>query len=161
MLADTAGMEDRTLAIPVTLCFLRSGNRVLLQRVPQTKTRFQGLWNGIGGHVEPGEDVRAAALREIQEESSLASPELRLRAVIHETGLEAKAYLLFVFSGEVDGTPAPGRPELCWFREAEIPWEEVVPDLRVLLPRILHTEELVFGVQRFDGTDRSLELKLD
>ncbi len=51
--------------------------------------------------------------------------------------------------------------ELAWFRPDEIPWAEAVPDLRVLLPRVLEGDELLFGSQEFDGSDRPLRLQLD
>jgi ADP-ribose pyrophosphatase YjhB (NUDIX family) len=116
--------------------------------------------------VRPGEDVREAAAREVREETGLEPRALRLRAVIHEVGLLGRSYLLFAFVAEADEGRAERVPresregELAWFEIAEIPWHEVVPDLRELLPRLLEPGEPVFGTQRFDGADGSLELRL-
>ena len=54
-----------------TVCFLfdKTLDHVLLQR--KTKTDFAGLWNGVGGSCKNGEDRRACALREIQEETGV------------------------------------------------------------------------------------------
>ena len=159
-------MAERVAAVPVTLCFVLAGEHVLLLRADETKDRFRGLWNGLGGHVRPGEDVRTAALRELREESGLEPEALRLRAVVHETGLLGRPHLLFVFTARVDPAAAEKTPaavpegELAWFRLAEMPWAELVPDLRTLLPRVLESEELLFGVQVFDGNDRPLALRL-
>jgi len=87
----------------VTLCFVLAGSKgeVLLSRAAPDRDRFPGLWNGVGGHVEPGEDVRAAALRELREETGLAPERIELRAVIHESALLGRAHLLFVFRAEL------------------------------------------------------------
>ncbi len=93
-------MAERVAAVPVTLCFVRAGEHVLLLRADETKDRFRGLWNGLGGHVRPGEDVRAAARRELREESGLEPEALQLRAVVQqmERHTREQAYFLFLYS---------------------------------------------------------------
>jgi 8-oxo-dGTP diphosphatase len=153
-------------AIPVTLTLLRCGERVLLLRYPASKDRFPGQWSLPGGHVEPGEDVRAAARREVREEAEVDPGPLRLRAVVHEPGLLGRTYLLFVFDGEVDpaqvfgGVRAAPEGEIRWFAREEIPWAEVVADLRETLPRLLDSDAVLFGVQEFDGSDRPIRFEI-
>ena len=55
----------------MTLCFVCHGDELLLLRHPVGGRRFPGQWNGVGGHVEPGEDVCSAAHRELREEAGL------------------------------------------------------------------------------------------
>jgi len=159
-------MGDRVRAIPVTICFVRAGERWLLLRTAKNRPRFAGLWNGLGGHVQPREDIRACARREIREESGLDPERLELRGVMHESGLLGVAHLAFVFSAEVAATygEAPPRegPEgtLTWFRSEEIPFDEAVPDLRKILPRLLASREIFFGLQEFDGSDHPIRLCL-
>jgi 8-oxo-dGTP pyrophosphatase MutT (NUDIX family) len=161
-----AGVESRGSAVPVTLALLRSGERVLLLRYPATKDRFPGQWSLPGGHVEPAEDVRAAARREVIEEARLDPGLLRLRAIIHESGLLGAAHLLFLFDAEVEparvfrGARAGPAGELRWFTRDEIPWPDVVADLRETLPRLLESDALLFGVQEFDGSDGPLRFEI-
>jgi 8-oxo-dGTP diphosphatase len=156
-------VSDRSEAVLVTLAFVRAGEHVLLIRVSPDKDKFAGLWNGLGGHVRPGEDIREAARREIREETGLEPRELRLRGVVHESGLLGRSHVLFLFTarahkGEVTTRQVTHEGELAWFRPDEIPWDRVVPDLRALLPRLLKGDEILFAVQEFDGTDRPVRL---
>jgi 8-oxo-dGTP pyrophosphatase MutT (NUDIX family) len=50
-----------------TVCFLTRGEQVLLLHRSSPPNR--GLWNGVGGHIEPGERPLASALREVREET--------------------------------------------------------------------------------------------
>lgn len=74
------------LVVPRTLCFLLDGEEVLLIRRSLHKRLFPGKVNGIGGHVEAGEDVLESARREIREESGLAVDQLWLAGVVHVDG---------------------------------------------------------------------------
>lgn len=60
-------MEKEKILFNATLCFLIRGNKVLLG----TKTRQIGkdCWNGYGGGVHEGENIRRAAVREVFEET--------------------------------------------------------------------------------------------
>jgi isopentenyldiphosphate isomerase len=59
------------------LVFDRRG-RLLLQKRSAQKDVAPGKWDtSVGGHVNPGEDIRDAALREAKEELGVAGVELR------------------------------------------------------------------------------------
>jgi 8-oxo-dGTP diphosphatase len=75
---------------------------------------LRGLWSLPGGHIEPGEAARDAALREIREETGVEA-EIAGLLDIHEVvrrdaqGAVAAHYLLAVFFGRwVGGEPSPG-----------------------------------------------------
>jgi 8-oxo-dGTP diphosphatase len=147
---------ERCAARLVTLSFLCSGGEVLLLRHPDDNDRFAGRWNGIGGHVEPGECIRAAARRELREEAGLDVPDLELRGVVHESGLLGRAHVLFVFVGEVRERSArsPEGLELAWHPIREIESLPLVHDVATLLPRALAAERPFFAVEHYDGADR-------
>jgi len=138
------------------------GDRVLLLRHAEGGDRFRGLWNGVGGHVEAGEDPHSAALRELREEAGVVPESARLRAVVHETGLLGHAYVLFFFLAEVRDRktrPAPG-VDLCWQPLDRIGDLPLVHDVAELLPRMLAAREPLFVTERYDGGDRRLSLRI-
>ncbi|MCZ8523225.1 MULTISPECIES: NUDIX hydrolase [Paenibacillus] len=75
------------------IAFLRRGDRILM--LNRSKPPLLGLWNGVGGKLEPGETPLASVRREIREETGLALEE----TAIHFGG---------VVTWEVDGRMAGG-----------------------------------------------------
>jgi 8-oxo-dGTP diphosphatase len=147
----------------VTVSFVCHGDDVLLLRHPSDGDRFAGQWNGIGGHVEAGEDVRAAARRELREEAGIDVPGLVLRGVVHESGLVGAAHVLFVFTGRVahrDVSPEPG-VTLGWQPLDRLDALPLVHDVALLLPRALDAQEVFFATESFDGGDACTSFRFD
>ena len=133
----------------VSIAVFREG-RVLL--ATRTKPPFDGAFSLPGGHVEAGEDVKEAALRELEEEVGVKakivafnryvemiepSPELRQHYVI----------LSFVgtwISGE--GKPGPEAGEVLWAEPERLDSLKTSPHLREVVQdaqRILRSKNLV------------------
>lgn len=88
------------------------GSQVLM--VERGKGALRGLWSLPGGHIEPGEAARGAALREVREETGVEAG-LGGLLDIHEVlrhdaaGHLTAHYLIVVFFGLwVGGEPVPG-----------------------------------------------------
>ncbi|MFB5189665.1 NUDIX hydrolase [Alicyclobacillus fastidiosus] len=58
--------------LPYTLCFVRRGSELLL--LNRLKSPNMGVWNGLGGKIEPGESPVVAVHREVLEEAKLDIP---------------------------------------------------------------------------------------
>ena len=87
------------------------GPEVLL--IKRAKGALAGYWSLPGGHIEPGETVRSAALREVREETGVEAELTGLvdvhEVILRQTGDTLVAhYLIVVFCGRwMAGAPAP------------------------------------------------------
>jgi 8-oxo-dGTP diphosphatase len=98
------------------------------------------LYNGVGGHVQAGEDVLTAAQREIWEETGLHVQDLRLRGVINiPVDVQDAGVFLFVFTAVAvnRNVRASEEGELEWTPVDEISGLSLVEDLPRLLPYVL------------------------
>ncbi|MCX8067380.1 MAG: NUDIX domain-containing protein [Anaerolineae bacterium] len=148
------------LVVPRVLCFLFSGEDVLLLRHAPDRADWPGRYNGIGGHVEVGEDVRSAALREIAEEAGVPIADLMLRGIVHiaPNGAEP-GVMMFVFTARAlsrdvraseEGTPV-------WVPLRELPTVDAVEDVPVILERVLAMGpdgQPFFGISQRDEKGR-------
>jgi 8-oxo-dGTP diphosphatase len=87
---------------------------LLIHRNRRPEDPHFGKYNGLGGKLDPGEDVVACIRREVREESGLECDRLLLRGTISWPGFGKQGEDWFGFIFRIDafsGTPATGNPE--------------------------------------------------
>jgi 8-oxo-dGTP diphosphatase len=134
---DQGVSHDRYRVIPRTAIFLRRGDRYLLLKGARTKRLWANRYNGLGGHIERGEDALSAAKRELLEESGLTADIWLCGTLLVDTDQDI-GICLFVFTGECDrGEPRPSPEGLVdWIPYEGLSEIPVVEDLPVLLGKI-------------------------
>lgn len=127
----------RHAGIPVGVhVVLERDGRVLMMRRAGTGF-FDGLFSLPGGHVEPGESIRATAVREMGEEVGLAvDPDaLRTLGVVHRLS-DSNRIDFFLAATRWSGEPRICEPHKCdrldWFPRDALPADSVPYVLRAL-----------------------------
>lgn len=82
---------------------VRAGKVLLVHRTARGADNHFGKYNGLGGKLEPGEDVVAGIRRELREEAGIEATSIRLRGTISWPGFGAGGADWFGFVFLVDG----------------------------------------------------------
>jgi 8-oxo-dGTP diphosphatase len=164
--SDQGVSNDRYTIIPRVLVFITRGREVLMIKGAPNKRIWANRYNGIGGHVEQGEDFLTAAYRELHEEAGISNIRLELCAMITIDPGERTGIGMAVFRGTiVEGTEVELRPSgegaLEWVHQFDMVSVPLVEDLPVLIPRVLAHKSgapVIFGQYSY-ATDCKLKIR--
>lgn len=142
-------MGKREMIELTVLCLIHRGEELLLQN--RVKTDWRG-YAVPGGHVEPGESVVDAVIREMQEETGLRVNRPRLCGV-KQFPLDGGRYLVLLFETEdFSGTlRSSAEGEMVWIHRKDLARYDTVEDLEELLDVMLKPELTEFQYLVRDG----------
>ncbi|MBC5793122.1 MAG: 8-oxo-dGTP diphosphatase [Nanohaloarchaea archaeon] len=131
-------MSDWTEA---TLLFIVEDGEILL--IEKKRGHGKGFFNGPGGKVENDETIGQAAVRETEEETGLKPLKVKKMAVLEfyfgeDPFQRVHVFKTDIFEGELSESEE-ARPE--WFKLEEIPYNNMWPDDKYWLPKILNGEQ--------------------
>ena len=157
---DQKATLDRYVLVPRTLIFLTRAREILLLKGAPDKRLWAGKYNGVGGHVQRGEDPLTAARRELAEETGLQAALWLCGIVTIDAGPQA-GVVMFVFRGEPQDAHAALQPSVEGNPEwvSLDGWQQLplVEDLPVLLPKVLAAQPeqpVFFARYAYDAHDR-------
>ncbi|MFN2121069.1 MAG: NUDIX hydrolase [Anaerolineales bacterium] len=159
-LSDQGIERHRYLLVPRVSIYLREGDAYLLIRGSASRKRWPGKYNGVGGHLERGEDVLTAATRELEEETGLRASLWLCGTIVVDVGDIGVG--LHVFSGDrMGGTLRPsgeGTPE--WVPYDRVTALPTVEDVPALLGRIhrMQRGDAPFAARSFYDSEGRLQL---
>jgi 8-oxo-dGTP diphosphatase len=115
--------EEGVVEVDISAGLLCRQGRFLLGKRSTHRKAYPGVWDLPGGHVETGEAVEQALVRELREELGVTATKWRIFAVLHEPamgdeGADMLRFHLFLVT-EWSGDPANRQPDehemIAWF----------------------------------------------
>ncbi|HLC77225.1 MAG TPA: 8-oxo-dGTP diphosphatase [archaeon] len=115
-----------------------------------------GFWNGPGGKVENGEDIKDAAKREVYEEVCVV-PEAPVKIGQLKFHYQAGEWDIHIFVADdfdgIERETEEAAPK--WFRIDNVPYGEMWPDDRIWMPLMFQGKKFI-GSVHFDESNNML-----
>lgn len=155
-------MKKEFSVIPRNLILVYNKDKILLQKGHKNKRDWANMYNGLGGHIEKGEDIFDSAARELHEEGGIAFPvnQFLLKGIFSVKTYFNDYCLMFIFSLHTDRKDFTANEEgsLKWIKIRNLDkMKNVAEDIKFLVPVIqkLNTYEMLSGTSEYN-TNRKL-----
>lgn len=122
--------------VPRTLIFIRREDKFLLIHKRKRDSYGFGKFNGVGGHIEKGEEPFGSARREILEETGLSITNLDLAAILFIDIGDTPGIEVFLFGAVYGGGEIlqSDEGELSWVTREEIELsDQILEDVPMLI----------------------------
>lgn len=128
----------------MTLAFVRVGDKILLGR-KKKKGFGYSKWNGLGGKVEPDEEIDVAMIRETFEECGINVEKYCKIGTLHfyyidDPDMETHVYRIDEYGGKEDHS---FEMEIKWHDSSLLPFAEMWPDDTFWMPYFLANNKFV------------------
>jgi len=151
-------------------CFIFHNNKILLFKRSDDSKVFPGFWSIPGGHVDEGEDVLTAIIREVKEETGIdvSSKNVKLKYhALHNHLDRDEMWIIFGFRVDVDQNydvvnTHEGDSE--WIDLDKLQEMEIFPPVAYYLKHALNAQSgLMYNYSHWEGAKLSkvLSEKLD
>jgi 8-oxo-dGTP diphosphatase len=161
-LSDQGFNSNRYKVILRTLIFIFYKDNILLLKGAKNKKIWANQFNGIGGHVEPGEDIFSAAQRELFEETGITCDSLKQNGIIIIDINNSEGIMIHIFSGNVQSNKivSSKEGELHWIPLNQLNNYPLVDDLYEIIPMIIDSKiKYISGLYQF--ADEKLVMKFN
>ena len=151
--------KDRSkyFILPRVVVFVYHQDKLLLieKSIEDEHGKSTPIFYPIGGHVEPGEDIKNASIREVYEETGISNSNPELKALIYNTGFDNYQIILFIFRLYVNDNFVKESKEgkLKWIEISDIGKTNVFKDVEIFHNSIKDSEanEILFGTSIFEN----------
>lgn len=129
--------------IPRVIAFIYRDDQVLLIHREKQNAFAYGKWNGVGGHIEKGEDPLTAIRREVKEETGLSIQDFNLNAIAFISTEKITGICLFIFSAYClnDDMKSSSEGEVRWIKRNDLQKINIVKDVPFLLDVISQSKK--------------------
>ena len=156
--------KTRYKVLPRVLIFIFHKDEILLIKYSgkgnnpsSEKEQRKDIYNGLGGHIEFGENIIESAVKEVQEEAGIEKINPQIKAIINVNGFYGKDVMNFVITANAkDRNVKSGiEGELEWVKLEDVDKLNTFDDVKPILDKIqqLRNGEIVVGTAKFDGKE--------
>ena len=141
--------------------------KVLLLKRSETKKVDPGIYSGVGGKVEPHEDIYSALLRETEEETGIKElKSVRLYSITqHPYPPTDSEWVNFYFTAEIDeqiSIENSNEGKFFWVNPNEVESLPMVTDLKIYIPMLAkNPKTFILGFFDHDNDGKLTERKIN
>ncbi len=164
-------MEDKYIRKVQTSVtnFIYCGDEFLMLKRGAHKRIDPNRLNGVGGRIDPGEDMLQAVIRETEEETGIrvAHSQITFRGLLKLEGGYEEDWIVGIFLIEVPDKTIPignhtDDGELMWIHKDKVldSEYELIDDLKYYFKQLIDSRDLLFMNAQMDNQEKVSDIKI-